>query len=212
MIRYQCNPPALIKLLFNNFKWNSSSGKILLTFDDGPIPETTELILKLLDNHKIKSLFFCVGNNVLKNPGLTNSILAEGHLIGNHTFNHKKITKVSAEDLNNEINLFNKLLEDKHGYAVKYFRPPHGRFNLYGAKIIKQQNMINVMWSLLTYDFKSDLKIYKKIVNRYLKSNSIAVLHDSLKSKPIIEESIEYLVEAAYKKGFSIGEPSECLK
>ena len=116
MIRYRCNPPAVIKTLFNDFKWNSSVDKILVTFDDGPLPGNTEAILKMLDNYKIKAAFFCVGNNILRNPGLAEDLLAEGHLIGNHTFNHKKVTGISGPDLLEEILSFNKLLEDKYAY------------------------------------------------------------------------------------------------
>ena len=212
MIKYFYNPPLVVKKTFSNFLWNSANKKILLTFDDGPIPETTETILKLLDKNKIKAAFFCVGNNIDKYPSLVNAILAEGHTIGNHTFNHKQVTKISSVKLVEEIDLLNKLLLEKYGYKIKYFRPPHGRFNFGLNKILKDREMKNVMWSLLTYDYHSNFELYKKVVNKYLTWNSIAVLHDSLKSKDIIDRSIEFLLEEAFKKNYEIGEPAECLK
>ncbi len=212
MIRYRCNPPALVKTIFNDFKWNSSADKILLTFDDGPLSGNTETVLKILNNYNVKAAFFCVGNNIRQNPGLTAELLAEGHLIGNHTFNHKKITELPGSELLEEITGFNKLLEDKHAYKVKFFRPPHGKFNLKLNKVLKDKEMINVMWSLLTYDFKCDLNIFKDIVDNYLVKNSIVVLHDSIKSKPIIHEAVEYLLEKIHERGLAAGEPAECLK
>jgi len=72
--------------------------------------------------------------------------------------------------------------------------------------------MKNVMWSLLTYDYKNDLSIVKYSVKKYLRKNSIIVLHDSLKSKDIICDSIKFIAEEAAQKGFEFGEPEECLK
>ena len=212
MFRYLYNPPAIVKKMFGNFIWDSAGGKILLTFDDGPIPETTDIILKLLDKNKIKAAFFCVGNNIAKYPSLASSILEEGHVIGNHTYNHKQVTQISSEKLVEEIDSFNNLMAEKFDYKVKHFRPPHGKFNLTMGGEINKRQMSNVMWSLLTYDFKSDLNLYKKIIDKYLKHNSLVVLHDSLKSKDIIEASIMYLLEKATYKDFKIGKPEECLK
>lgn len=212
MIKYRCNPPTLIKKAFKDFIWNSATEKILLTFDDGPIPETTETILKILNKNKLKAVFFCVGNNILRNPSLAENILSEGHLIGNHTFNHKQVTKISRIELDEEIISFNKLLEDRFGRKIKYFRPPYGKFNLGLKKKLREKNMTNVMWSLLTYDFKSDINIYKDIVKNYLEPNSIVVLHDSIKAKSIIPESIEFLLESISGRKYIIGDPSECLK
>ena len=60
-MKYLYNPPILLKKVFNDFSWNTNNGKVLLTFDDGPNPGTTEIILKKLSEEKIKALFFCVG-------------------------------------------------------------------------------------------------------------------------------------------------------
>ena len=77
---------------------------------------------------------------------------------------------------------------------------------------MKEMKLKNVMWSLLTYDFRNDLNVVKFAVNNYLEKNSIVVLHDSLKSKDIIAESIDYIVEESSRRGFQIGAPSECLR
>ena len=92
---YRYSPPLIIKKLFKDFYWNTSNGKILLSFDDGPTTELTEVILNILSQNKIKAAFFCLGNNVKNSQSLVNDILTEGHLIGNHTFNHKRLTKIS---------------------------------------------------------------------------------------------------------------------
>ncbi len=211
-MKYNYDPPVVIKNIFRNWKWNTSNKKVLFTFDDGPITENTIKILDELETSKVKTIFFCVGNNIIKNPELVNEILDRGHEIGNHTMNHKLITNLSAQEFSFELDTFNQLMKERFNYSVKYFRPPHGRFDLITSKKLKERNLINVMWSLLTRDYKNDFNLVKFAVDNYLKKNSIIVLHDSLKSKNIILDSIKYTLERVNKNGFEIGEPAECLK
>ena len=205
------DPPFILKQVFPGFQWESKVDKILLTFDDGPVFGITDHILRKLNDFKIKSVFFCVGNNILKSTSLASEILKEGHIIGNHTFNHSKLTMPSFDNYA-EIDRFNELAKDKLGYEVKYFRPPHGRFNLSTGKLLKNKKLTNVMWSLLTYDFKGNSSLVKYSVVKYLKKNSIIVLHDSLKSRDIILDSISFIADEVSGKGFRFGEPAECLK
>lgn len=206
------NPPQILKKLFPKFIWHSHINKILITFDDGPNPGTTEMILKELQNHKVKSVFFCVGNNVDKYSTLAKEIISEGHTIANHTYNHKKVSRLSQTKRIDEINRCAQIFEDKLSYRTKYFRPPHGRFNLNLAQELEEMNLKNVMWSLLTYDYKNDLRIVKKSAENYLENNSIVVLHDNKKSKDIIIDSINVILENASNQNFQIGIPDECLK
>ncbi len=206
------NPPFIIKKLFGDFYWTTSNNKILLTFDDGPTVEATDLILKTLDEFKIKALFFCVGQNVEKNPELANEMNKQEHSLGNHNYRHRQLIKLSKQEQINEIKKCKDVLINTTGITPKYYRPPYGKFNLSTNKFLKQFELKNVMWSLLTYDFKNDFNLVKYSVDKYLKSNSIIVLHDSIKSKNIIVDSIHYVAEQAAKKGLSFGEPAECLK
>jgi peptidoglycan/xylan/chitin deacetylase (PgdA/CDA1 family) len=212
LLKYLYNPPGLVKKIFSGLKWNTSNNKILLTFDDGPIPDTTPLILRVLDKYKLKALFFCVGHNIEKNPTLAKEILSCGHEIGNHTYHHKIITRLNKSGVVDEINSFITLSENKLGYIPKYFRPPHGRFNFSTNKLTTELNQTVVMWSLLTYDYKNDFNLVKYIVAKFLNKNSIIVLHDSLKSKEIVSDSIIKIVDLADEKHFEFGKPVECLK
>lgn len=211
-MRWQYNPPGIAKVIFSDFQWESKVRKVLLTFDDGPNLETTEIILKELNKRKIKTIFFCVGENVLKYPALVNEILSEGHEIGNHTFKHQKISIQDKIMVEKTIRQFQELLFNEFNYSVKYFRPPHGRFNLNSNNILKKKSLQNVMWSLLTYDYKNNLNIVKFAVSKYLSDNSIIVLHDSNKSKNIISDSIKIIIEETERKKYKIGNPSECLR
>lgn len=211
-MKYSFNPPSLIKRIFNDFIWESSVNKVLLTFDDGPLPETTPIILKTLDKLQIKALFFCVGNNSSKYPGLISEIINKNHYIGFHSSQHQNIKSLPDTEFKFQLSEFKLLLKEKYDYPLKYFRPPYGKFNLRTSKILKEAGFVNVMWSLLTYDYKNDLNLVKFAVDKYLKNDSIVVFHDSLKSKNIIVDSLEILMETMNKNGFEFGDPSECLK
>lgn len=211
-MKYKYNPPLLIKKVFGDFIWETSNNKILLTFDDGPNPGTTELILDELNNQKIKAAFFCVGNNINKYPQLAKDILANGHLIANHTFNHKIITKLPSTFAEVEIKKFNEIAGEILGITPEFFRPPHGRFNFQTQKLMNKLYLKNVMWSLMTYDFKNDFKTVKYSVRNCLRKNSVIVLHDSNKSKDIICDSIKFIIEQAAADSFEFGDPEECLK
>ena len=210
-MKYHYNPPIILKKIFSDFSWNTNNGKVLLTFDDGPNPGTTEIILKKLSDENIKALFFCVGENVQKYPELIHQIKDEGHSFGNHTFNHKILNKISDEEKDYQISSVNKIFNDQFDINLKYFRPSHGRFQLSTPSLMKKHQLRNIMWSLLTYDYKNDLSIVKFAVEKYLKPNSIIVLHDSNKSKNIISDSIRFIADEVEKRNYQFGEAEECL-
>ena len=210
-MRYKYHPPFLVRKIFNDFIWETSNNKILITFDDGPTEDATLKILKVLELNKIKSVFFCVGNNIIKRPDYVKKILADGHTIANHTMNHKLLTKMNREESVEEINSFNWELRNKFNYHVKYFRPPYGRFNFKSNELLNELDMKCVMWNLLTYDFENKIERVKYAVDNYLRANSIIVFHDNNKCTDIIEESLTHTIEKATEKGYEFGEPENCL-
>lgn len=205
------SPPGIIKKLLSDYIWTTSND-VLLTFDDGPNPETTELILKFLKNNNISALFFCVGNNIRKYPELAKQILDEGHIIGNHTMNHKIVTFRSAKSIDQDINDFQQLCKSELEFTPTYFRPPRGRIRVNLKHILEKHNLTNMMWSVLTGDYNGDFSLVKYTIDKYLDKNSIITLHDSNKSKSIIIDSLKYICDQTEKKGFSFQKASACLK
>lgn len=94
------NISALGRVIYPSLLWNlpANTKTLYLTFDDGPIPEITPWVLSLLKEFNAKATFFCIGDNIAKHPKVFKQILAEGHSIGNHSFNHLNGWKTSAED------------------------------------------------------------------------------------------------------------------
>jgi len=211
-LKLKYSPPVLIQKIFSDFIWTTSNNKILLSFDDGPTESATAKILSMLKSNNLKAVFFCIGTNINRHPQLTKEILLDGHTIANHAMNHKILPRMNREESIMEINSFNELIAEKFNYEVKYFRPPHGRFNLRTNSILKELNLKCVMWNLLTYDYENKIEKVKYSVDNYLKENSILVFHDNIKCSDIIEESLQYVIDLAAKKRYTIGEPEDCLK
>src|SRR5687767_3967129 len=87
---YLVKPPLILKLLYQEALWSipTNEPNIYLTFDDGPIPEVTPWVLDQLDNFNAKATFFCIGQNIERNPEIFEEIKKGGHSIGNHTYTH----------------------------------------------------------------------------------------------------------------------------
>jgi len=123
---YWIKTAAFVKRLLCNQVWDipNTDNKIYLTFDDGPIPEVTEWVLEVLKENNIKATFFCIGNNVEKNPGILKKVIEAGHVIGNHTFNHLLGWRTNTNDYLENIRLCdNQIGEQK----TKLFRRPYGK-------------------------------------------------------------------------------------
>ena len=100
LLMYLSKTPRIIQNLLPSYTWHvpTSEKVIYLTFDDGPVPEATPWVLDTLRAYGAKATFFCVGDNVRKYPEVFQQVLAEGHAVGNHTFNHLKGWETDTSD------------------------------------------------------------------------------------------------------------------
>ncbi len=182
--------------------WSVSTEKleVFLTFDDGPVPEATPLVLEILKKYNSKATFFCVGENVEKYPEIFDMIIKEGHAVGNHTFHHVKAWKTDYKSYLNEVEQCQKLVNSN------LFRPPHGQINFKLARKLKQDYRI-IMWSALTGDYDKNLsgdQCLAKAVNN-TRPGSIIVFHDSIKAHERMEYALPRYIEYCIAKGYSFG-------
>lgn len=200
-------PPFLVKKLFRSLVWNIPTKDLVLflTFDDGPIPEVTPAVLKLLQKYNATASFFCIGDNVRKYPGVFQQVVDAGHVIGNHTFNHLNGWKTKADRyLENVEQCAQELNLKSHDQNSKsFFRPPYGRITWSQYSIIRKKYSI-VMWDVLSEDWKVELSGEDCFnnVKRKAKSGSIIVFHDSLKAEKRMIQALEKTLEYFSKKGF----------
>jgi peptidoglycan/xylan/chitin deacetylase (PgdA/CDA1 family) len=172
--------PSIFPLIASNVTWKvKTNEKVLyLTFDDGPHPTITPLVLSILDEYNAKATFFCVGENVTKYPDIFNQILSKGHAVGNHTYNHIKGWQTSNADYHNNIKKAAEVIPSN------LFRPPYGRIKPSQIKLLKDHYHI-IMWSILTRDYEKNLNPHHtlKQLNKLIKSGDVIVYHDSEKAQ-----------------------------
>ncbi|MCD6543211.1 MAG: polysaccharide deacetylase family protein, partial [Flavobacteriaceae bacterium] len=178
---YFAKTPKIIQNVFSDFIWRIATDKkeIYLTFDDGPIPEITDWVLKTLDEFNIKATFFCVGDNIRKYPKIFQSILQHNHAIGNHTFNHlngwrtntkKYLDNVEkAEDIiaiiHTKVLSFGKNIGWNKQQNLKIFRPPYGKIRPSQRKALQKKGYQIIMWDVLSADFDQNISKEKCLKN-----------------------------------------------
>lgn len=193
-------PAKWLRWLYPNALWRMDKKvhAVYLTFDDGPVPESTPFILDTLAKYNVKATFFMVGENVLRYHDLYNRIVEEGHQVGNHTFNHMGSFKHWALTYGINTEKANELI---HAHL---FRPPHGwmRWSVYWW-LSKRYKI--VMWDLVTRDYSKWMtpEDVLKNVKRYARNGSIITFHDSTKSieklKYALPEALKWLKEQGYE-------------
>lgn len=193
-------PPLFYRILFPECVWRPHRKRkcVYLTFDDGPIPEVTPWVLDTLDQYGVKATFFCVGDNVRRNPELFEEIKRRGHNVGNHTMNHLQGIKVTSQ------RYLRNVLEAHRYINSPLFRPPHGLLRWAQASILREQFTI-VMYDLVTRDYSNKLSGEDVLnnVKRYARKGSIIVFHDSLKAEKNLKYALPRAIEWLKSKGYT---------
>jgi peptidoglycan/xylan/chitin deacetylase (PgdA/CDA1 family) len=172
--------------------------KVYLTFDDGPTPDVTPFVLDVLKRFRLKATFFCIGDNVAKHPTLYQSVIDQGHAVGNHTFDHLNGFKTTLDTYVQNTTKASELIDSK------LFRPPYGRIRKSQIGALGLDYSI-VMWSIISGDFDETLN-KERAMNKMMKGTepgSIIVFHDSLKSLPNLEVLLPKYCEFLAKNNYT---------
>lgn len=171
--------------------------KIALTFDDGPSAGCTDQLLDGLKKRNVKATFFLIGKNAENNPQLVRRIYEEGHLIGNHTYSHVEITKVSDEEAIQELQKTDQIIWKITGEHVQYMRPPFGAWQ---KELESRLEVLPVLWTVDPLDWTTEN--VEEIVNKVVtetKENDIILLHDCYKSS--VEAALR-IIDDLQKEGY----------
>ena len=170
---------GLTRRLFGTITHVSTSRHIAsLTFDDGPHPASTPLLLEILKSHKAKATFFMVGQAAKNCPELVRDIAKAGHAIGNHSFSHPPFTSIGRRDRIREVKSCQAALAP---YGTKIFRPPFGYQHI-GSRIdLMLLGYKVVAWSVSSRDWlQFDYKQIARHLEQKMQSGSIVLLHDAI--------------------------------
>lgn len=180
--------------------------KIAITFDDGPNEKYTPEMLNALKERNVKATFFLLGEEVEKYPEIVKQIYEEGHLIGNHSYKHEQLSKLSMEQACNQVNRTNELIHNITGIYPAYLRPPFGDWH---EELDCEMNMVEVLWDVDTLDWSS--QNHAKIVNKVLKNiqeNDIILMHDGYETS--VTAAVE-IIDTLQKQGYEFVTVDEIL-
>lgn len=189
---------------------DSSQPIVAMTFDDGPHPRNTPRLLDMLRARNIKATFYVIGENVKRYPALTRRIVAEGHEIGNHTWTHANLKKLSDAGIRNELIRTRTIIAQTTGIQPRTMRPP------YGALLQRQRQMIynefgypTILWAVDPEDWKrpGPSVVTSRILNA-TRNGSIILAHDL--HAPTID-AMPGTFDGLLKKGFRFVTVSQLL-
>ncbi|WP_378956696.1 polysaccharide deacetylase family protein [Pelosinus sp. sgz500959] len=184
---------------------------VALTFDDGPLAESTSEILSILKEKNIKATFFVVGEQVEKFPKLVQQEIAEGHEVGSHTYSHPTLINLRKNAIEQELDKTEQAIL-KVAPKPTLFRPPGGLYNDLILKIARDNGYLTILWSVDPYDWR--YPPVGKIVNVILKDSkpgSIILLHDG-KYPSSTPEALGFIIDSLKARGYEFVTVSELLQ
>ncbi|MFN6564424.1 MAG: polysaccharide deacetylase family protein [Nostoc sp. ChiSLP01] len=185
---------------------------IALTFDDGPWPETTKQVLNILKSNNIKGTFFVVGQNLKNYPELGKEIVAQGHVIANHTWHHW-YHFFNQQAAAFEIDRTTELIYQVTGVKTTLFRPPGGMMHNGLVGYAKGQKYTVVMWSADSTDYKQPA--VPKLINNVLKDSrpgGIVLMHDGGGNRSRTVQALPEIISNFRKQGYRFVTVPELLE
>ena len=176
--------------------------KVALTFDDGP-GRYTERLLDALKTYHAKATFFLIGKNAARYPELLKRMEAEGHAVGNHTYGHRTLTRLSAAGISNELDRCNAVFQSTLGHPGTLLRTPGGSHNETVRRIAGQKGMPVIGWSVDTRDWAS--RDTEKILEvafgeNGIRDGSIVLMHDIYETSV---DAAEAILKRLHEEGYT---------
>lgn len=194
---------------------DTTQKKLYLTFDCGYENGNTEAILDALQKHNAKATFFVVGHYLESAPELVERMVAEGHTVGNHTYHHPDMSKISDKaSFQKEMDDVRTRFKEVTGTEMAmYYRPPQGKYSIDNLQMAKDLGYSTFFWSLAYVDWNVDKQpsheeAFKKLTGR-VHPGAIVLLHNTSKTNG---EILDELLTKWEKMGYSFGTLDELVK
>ena len=183
---------------------NSEDKFVYLTFDNGYEAGYTGKILDVLKENNVKAAFFITGHYLNTAQDLVKRMIDEGHIVGNHTVNHKSMPNIDDQKVKDEIMDLHELVYEKFDYEMKYIRPPMGEFSDRTLNIMKNLGYKVTMWSLAYDDWNKEKQDREEYAKDKILSNihngAIILLHANSKdNKNVLDDCIKKIKEMGYE-------------
>lgn len=186
---------------------------IALTFDDGPHPHNTDAVLAVLAKYDVKATFFEIGRNIELYPDVTRRVVAAGHEIGNHTYHHPHLSRVTDETLLEELAACGRAAEATVGTVPVLFRPPEGARTAERCKLLGDEGYRQILWSVDTNDWRGrSAEEISRVVLRSVKPGDIILMHDYVARRFQGAAALETIIPALQKEGYRFVTVSELLE
>lgn len=200
-------PLALREKIFSGWTWRlpPGSGRIALTFDDGPDPATTPALLQALTKSNIAATHFLTGEKCAAHPELVCELIANKQELGNHGYRHQSMwlksrrTQIASIE-QTHLAIFNA----SRGYACSHYRPPYGSFNPLTCSALRRTGYTGVLWSCLPCDWKArNADELFAAVRNCLHDGAIILLHDAQPSTHHVITMLPRLADEAVRRGWT---------
>ncbi len=208
---YAAAPPRKDGVIFSGT--TACGKKIALTFDDGPHPVKTPKILDLLEKHNVRATFFVVGSIAEYHPEIVFKEAALGHEIANHSYTHTRLSKLTADEIKNEIKKTDAVIKKAAGVTPRLFRPPEGAYSKDIVDIASSLGKETVIWTVDTLDWaKSPCEKIVENVKANITSGSIILFHDCTRDGTFTLEALEALIPYLKSQGYEFVTVSELIE
>ena len=188
-------------------------GKIALTFDDGPHPRYTRQILEILKREGVRATFFVIGENIgYYDEGIVADIIADGHELGNHTYNHEHTKSMTQEDFYRDVRACHDLIKEKYNYDMKIFRPPEGYIDTKVENIARELDYSIIIWSIDTKDWEhvgSDIIVGN--IEKNASDGDIILMHDYVSKPNTTIDALERIIRNLKAQGYEFVTVSELI-
>jgi peptidoglycan/xylan/chitin deacetylase (PgdA/CDA1 family) len=177
--------------------------EIALSFDDGPHPRLTPVILDILAEYGVKATFFMVGENVGYYPAAARAVAEAGHEIGNHTFSHRRFGRMSEDDLLHEIHACEEAISSVTKAPVRWIRPPEGQLSEVMGEVLGDSDYRIILWDVDTRDWAHTppAEITRHILDT-VQAGDIILMHDFIGHDSPTPAALRQVIPALLERGY----------
>ena len=193
---------------------DTSQPVIALTFDDGPTPENTGVLLESLAQENTPATFFLMGRDVVANPEAARAIMDAGHEIGNHSWDHPRMVAMTPRVVRSQLSRTDDAIRALGYTGPLHFRPPYGRKLVVLPWVLDQQDRTTIMWSIepeTTLGFEALAQDLAAHVIETAQAGDIVLLHGMYSTNQSTREALPLILNGLRNRGFEFVTVSELL-